>query len=511
MVSRSLERRKKQAWRITFVLIALSTILHIFKGWDWEESLICLVLLAILLKFRSAFWAENDRPSARQGMIGALGLFFFALVYGPIGFWLLRNRFSPHPTLLSGLQQTSYLFFNIPAVAPFHALTRHAAWFEDSLVWVLVFAAGYGIFMLLRPVLPYKEIQAQERSQVRALLQQYGGDPLSFYVLLPDKHYLFDTASNPPRWAIAYRVVGRHAIALGNPVGDRSAASEAIRVFCDLCSRNDWLPVFYQVTGHLLANYKEAGFRAVKVGEDALLSLPDFVLKGKTFQDLRTGLNKAQKLGILCEELKSHANHEDVLQMAEISAEWLRMHRAHELTFSMGYFDPASVLYRSSRYFLARDQQSGRILGFVSFVPIHRASGVYADGIRGWGLDLMRRREDSMSGLIEFLIASAVLVFQHEGAEILSLGLSALSDTCPTGTSEAVAIAKMRKLLFERFNRFYSFKGLHAFKNKFAPQWEPRYLIYQNNRYLLSAFNAVLRAHNPPNNGISRYTNYKIR
>ena len=27
-------------------------------------------------------------------------------------------------------------------------------------------------------------------------------------------------------------------------------------------------------------------------------------------------------------------------------------------------------------------------------------------------------------------------------------------------------------------NRFYSFKGVHDFKEKFAPRWEPRYLIH---------------------------------
>lgn len=33
---------------------------------------------------------------------------------------------------------------------------------------------------------------------------------------------------------------------------------------------------------------------------------------------------------------------------------------------------------------------------------------------------------------------------------------------------------------YEHINRFYNFKGLHEFKEKFHPEWSPRYLVYPN-------------------------------
>ena len=72
VLARSLSRRKRQAWRLTVPLIAVSPFLHIVKGLDFEEALICLVLLALLLAHRRSFYAQNDRPSARQGAITAV-------------------------------------------------------------------------------------------------------------------------------------------------------------------------------------------------------------------------------------------------------------------------------------------------------------------------------------------------------------------------------------------------------------------------------------------------------
>ena len=50
------------------------------------------------------------------------------------------------------------------------------------------------------------------------------------------------------------------------------------------------------------------------------------------------------------------------------------------------------------------------------------------------------------------------------------------------------------RYVYENVNRFYNFKGLHAFKEKFHPVWSPRYLIYPGASNLPAVSNALLRA-----------------
>lgn len=508
MLSRSLARRKRQAWRLTLLMLIVAPFAHIAKGLDWEEALVCLVLAGLLLWERHSFFAANDPPKARQGAVAAAALFLFAAVYGPVGFFLLRREYRPPVTFpraaLQTLEAVSLLSEDPSYLKP---QSRRATWFENSLPLIAVFALGYGAFMLLRPVLPplpLAERHARDRATAQRLLETWGGPPLSaFATLLDDKRYLFGAPDTdaPVEWGVAYVLVGRYAVALGDPLGNEEKAEEAITAFFTLCRKQDWNPVFYQVTDRLLSRYRTAGqqpLKAIRVGSEALISLTGFGLSGKKFQDLRTALNKAAKNNVILEDWNVRTMDSDpatVEQLADISAQWLRNQRGQEKTFGLGHFDPASDLFQRSRLLLARETGTQRILAFTTFVPIYGG----AEQIIGWNLDLMRRADDAPGGIMEFLLTSAALLFQEEGATVLSLGLSPLSpgdDTC-ADPAEDELIARGRALLYVHFNYFYSFHGLHAFKEKFAPAWSPRYLLYSSNADLAATVYAVVKAHSP--------------
>ena len=73
-----------------------------------------------------------------------------------------------------------------------------------------------------------------------------------------------------------------------------------------------------------------------------------------------------------------------------------------------------------------------------------------------------------------FLLARTMLHLRDQGVQRFTLGmapLSGMSDSARAPTWDVIGGA-----LFEHGERFYNFKGLRAFKEKFRPDWEPRYL-----------------------------------
>lgn len=77
---------------------------------------------------------------------------------------------------------------------------------------------------------------------------------------------------------------------------------------------------------------------------------------------------------------------------------------------------------------------------------------------------------------MEALIVHTMLWGQSNGYGWFSLG------TAPMSGFEASAVAPLRSraghFLYQHGARLYNFQGLRAFKEKFDPVWESRYLVY---------------------------------
>lgn len=476
MLARGLGRRKQAAWLTALVVLAISAVSHLLKGLDIPEALFALGLMVMLLVMWPHFHARSDRASVQQGLRVLAGAFLFTLGYGVLGFFLLDTHYSVNFGFFDALRQTVIMFtqFYDPGLTP---LTPFGRYFADSIYLIGAVTFGYAGWMLLRPVLLHEPATPVERARAREIVERYGRSSLAPFLLFDDKRYFFSEGGS----VIGYALVGRTAVALGDPVGPESDLPSAIQEFNRLCQKNDWLPVFYQTRPDTLPVYRQAGFETLKIGNEAIVDLEAFTLEGGTAKNYRNAVNKLSRAGHRFVAYPPPLPDQVLEELRQISDEWLTEMHGTEKRFSLGWFTEEYL--RSTPVGVVVTPE-GWISAFANLVPAPQADEI--------AVDLMRRRREIESGTMEFLFVSLFQWAREHGYRHFSLGLSALSGTGEQ--PDAPIVERVMHFVYEHINQFYNFKGLHAFKEKFQPEWSPRYLIYPGAGSLSQAWLAVVRA-----------------
>jgi len=135
------------------------------------------------------------------------------------------------------------------------------------------------------------------REWIRAsdIVSEYARSPLDVFKLWPSgKSYFFSPLG---RCVIAYRVASSVAIALGDPVGVNTEIEMTVRAFLQACRTKGWEPAFYQTLPDLLPLYRQQGLRKLKIGDDAIVNLPQFSLEGKSKREVRSKVYQFENMG----------------------------------------------------------------------------------------------------------------------------------------------------------------------------------------------------------------------
>jgi phosphatidylglycerol lysyltransferase len=473
----NLLRRKRVAWWLTVGLLAISIVSHLVKGFDYEESLLAAILLALLIRMRSLFTAQSDRPSMAQGVWVLLLSIGFTLAYGTIGFYLLDSHYSIQFNWQQALWQTLAMFFTEDN-AGLTPTTRFGRFFANSIYVIGAVTLAYALWMLLRPVLLRSGASKADRIKAKALVEQYGQSSLARFTLFDDKVYYFSPSGQS---LVAYVPKGRGAIALGDPIGPAADRYEAILGFQQFCARNDWHAAFYQTLPDDLEVYQQLGFQVLKIGEEAVVDLKSFTLEGKAGRNLRTAVNKMTKAGHQFQIYKPPISDALLQELRPVSDEWLHMVRGSEKKFSLGWFDPTYL--RSCEIAVVRTPQD-QISAFANVISEYQLNEIT--------IDLMRKRQEIENGTMDFLFLSLFQHYKQQGYDSFNLGLSALAGIGESPTSPR--LEKTLQFLYHHLNQFYNFEGLHNYKDKFHPRWESRYLIYPSLAALPDVTIALIRA-----------------
>jgi len=481
LLAGSLWRRKRTAWFLTILLLVMSIITHLVKGLDFEEASATFVLLVLLALLRHSFHASSDNPSLRQGLFVLVVAFTFTLVYGAAGFFLLDRHFSIQFSLPDALRQTFVMFtsFYNPGLEP---ITSFGKYFLGSIYVIGVGTLSFALFMLLRPVLVRQPATMEERALAKKIVMQYGRTSLARAALFDDKSYFFSTQDT----VIAYANHHRGVMVLGDPIGPPEHFADAIAAFQKFCAHNDWTPAFASTLPDYLDVYKESGFDAVCIGYEAIVSLSQFTLEGSQNKGFRNTVSKMERLGYRTEVHQPPLEDNLMQALREISNAWLTDQHGGEMHFSDGWFEDT---YIRNGPVIVTYTQDGIPVAFANLVPEYQKNEVT--------IDLMRHSRDSEHGTMEFLFVKMLLWAKENGYDSFSLGLSAI-----VGVGEKPDDPRVEKLLHkisEYISRFFNFKGLHNFKEKFHPRWEPRYLVYPGPASLPLVLNTLIEVHSGGN------------
>ena len=322
----------------------------------------------------------------------------------------------------------------------------------------------------------------------RSIVEKYGHSSMARFLLFNDKRYFF----TPGGSVIGYALVGRSAVTLGDPIGPTKDLLPSIQAFTNLCRRNDWLPVFYQTLPESLDLYKQASLDALCIGEEGIVDLQTFTLEGKAGKPIRTPVNKLTNAGHKFMVHQPPISDELLEELHSISDEWLTFMHGSEKRFSLGWFDDEYI--RNSPIGTVYTPE-GWVSAFANLVPEYQLNEVT--------IDLMRHRHEIENGTMDFLFASLFHWAKEQGFQGFNLGLSSLS-----GVGEQAddpAIERVMHWVYENVNQFYNFKGLHSYKEKFHPQWSPRYIIYSGTANLAQAWLAVIQANSGNSNLLSNF------
>ena len=468
-----LYRRRRGALNVAVGLLLALGVLNLVKGLDFEESLWSFGAAGLLWFGRGAFHVRHD----------------------PVG---LRSALLRVPVVIAGtavLIVTS-VALAAPNDASFGQILRAAG---DAVIWqpgplafrddvgrlplaVSLLALGALLtiaYLVFRPLAAPRSLpDAEARRAARQLVRRYGTDTLAFFKLRRDKQYLFDREGSA---FLAYRIENGVLLCSGDPVGPPAALPRLVSEAVAYAERRGLKLAASGVSEALVPLWRQAGLRALYIGDEAVVETGSFSLEGRAIRKVRQSVARLEKGGYSAELAEvSQLDEGTLCELEAVTERWLA--GAAERGFSMS-MDSLRTERDAGGVVLLGCDTGGRIRGFLHLVPSY--------GRAAMSLSSMRRDREAPNGLMEFLVVRAVEALGEAGVEEISLNFAAFARVMhgPRGPFERLA-----GRLVALGNPFFQIESLYRFNAKFFPRWEPRYLLYEGALGLPRAGLAVMWA-----------------
>jgi lysylphosphatidylglycerol synthetase-like protein (DUF2156 family) len=300
-----------------------------------------------------------------------------------------------------------------------------------TLIFLIALGAGlWGLLILVRNAPLPSSI-----GPLATVYEEYARAGISPFTLMHDKRYFWNREGTA---FLAYAARAGAAVVLGPGVGPAAALPSLYTEFREESHRRGWRVGFYQVPQ---AMADEFGWgHGYRIGSEAIVDLDNLTLEGSVMAKLRHEVSRAHRNGITVRVVPDAAITPQT-RRAMCGLTEMRIQNRHfgEMGFSVGRTDDVPAV--PTTVGLAHDAE-GKLVAYATWLSLPAARGV--------SLDAMRRRADAPGGTMDLLLYTGLEHFKGT-ASWASLGLA------PAGGPSACSLS--------------------AFKAKFRPAWEPRYMV----------------------------------
>jgi phosphatidylglycerol lysyltransferase len=442
-MARGIRLKIDAAWYGSLCLLGLGITASLLKGFDWHEALVLSVILLLMLPTRSYFHRRSSllRMSFSKSWLATMTMVLAGSIW--LGSFAYRDVEYSHDM---------WWQFSFEGDAPR---------FLRALLVMSIMAIAFVLFRLFSVAAPKSLVKpsAQELDSATEIVS-HSTDTCGYLALLGDKYLSW---SEDRSAFIMFAVTSKYWIAMGDPVGEVKAFENLIWSFREQADQHGAQVVFYQVSEALLPNYLDLGLSLLKLGEEAKVELASFTMKGRKRDSQRGAINRFTKLGFSFEILTGNQVEQALPELRQVSERWLLRKNTREKGFSLGFFDEAYL--RRTDVAVIRDQNR-RIVAFANLWQTVNKQEL--------SIDLMRYDPDIVGGVMEYLFIELILWGQQQNFRWFSLGMAPLSGL--ERRPLAPLWHKIGTIIFDLGDEFYNFEGLHSYKAKFDPVWEPRYL-----------------------------------
>ncbi len=458
----------RAAWWFALFLSIISVIGHLIKAIDFEEAIVALVIISILIATRKEYYVKNNPRLRLIGLQTSFLSVAVTILYGIIGFYFIDKKhfnidFSFFQSVIYTLQ--NYILVGNSDLVPVDGFARN---FLASIKISGFLSLTFLVYTFIRPYIIKSNVSEDEYNQAKQLVKLYGCSSFDYFKTYSDKMFFF-SANN--KAFIAYRVSGNFAVALENPVAENiQEMKNCITQYDRFCYESGLKSIYYRVPEISLPDYLSLGKKKLLLGQTGIVDLSKFTLEGQVRKSLRNSINKIKEKGLKATVHFPPIKDGILQKLKSVSDEWLIDTDREEIIFSQGMFVWDEL---KTQTIIIIENNEEKIIAFLNIIPD------YANGEGTY--DLIRKTKDAPGGAMDYLLVELFNFLKSQNYSTVNLGLAPMS-----GLDEPQNFPeKSMKFAYEKIKSFSHYKGLRDYKDKFSPQWQNEYLIYTHDYDLL--------------------------